>query len=155
MSEKVNYIHDLTSIQTTNNQSLQRSDTGFSFMGFNSVRTHKKMNSLSTDVSGGGRTSFKNYKYRAKSTKNEELFQIAKKLRSFNTSLSFCYSKKELNIRDFTKNTPLYYAAKNGNIDFCEYLLVNGAGPNEICSLGETPFHMAMKTNKSEVFLFE
>ena len=156
MSEKVNFIKDLTLAQNTHDKSLHnRSETLFSFIGSNSTKTHKKMNSLSTDVSGSGRTSFKNYKYKAKSVKNEEIFHIAKKLRSFNNNLAFCYSKKELNMKDNMKNTPLYYAAKNGNLDFCEYLLENGGSPNEICSYGDTPLHIAMKTNKHDVIIID
>lgn len=70
---------------------------------------------------------------------------------SFDTNLAFCYSKKELNIKDSCRNTPLYYAAKNSNKDFCNYLLENGGNPDEICSFGDTPFHIAMRNNKSEV----
>lgn len=156
ISERVNYIKDLTLTQaninkTTPDKSLLRNDTAFSSNMFSSTRTHKKMASTSTEISEKTREALIRFKMRGKSVKKNELFAMAKKLRSFNNSLAFCYSKKELNIHDNLKNTPLYYAAKSCNLDFCDYLLENGANPNEICFSGNTPFHMAMKTNKSEV----
>lgn len=160
MSERVNYSKDLSQIKTTTNKttqdkSLLRTDTAFSMNMFSSTRTHKKMASTSSDLSEKTREALKRFKIREKSAKKNELFITAQKFRSFNSSLAFCYSKKELNVHDNLKNTPLYYAAKNCNLDFCEYLLENGANPNEVCFAGNTPFHMAMKTNKSEVILFK
>jgi len=155
MSDKVSMMRDLTLNQTMNDHnktSINNSQTGVSFLGSSFTKTHKKINSLSTDYSASGRASFKNYKFRQKSVKNEDLFEKSKKLGSFNNNLSFFYSKKEINVQDNAKNTPLYYAAKNGNMDFCEYLLENGGNPNDICSFGDTPFHIAIKTKRSEVF---
>lgn len=153
MSDRVSMMRDLTLSQSANEQSKMLANSSQSFLVTASTnKSHKKINSISTDYTITGRTSFKNYKFRPKSVKTDELFQTAKKLRSFCNNLSFCYSKKEINGKDVAKNTPLYYAAKNCNIDFCEYLLENGGDPNTICSSGETPFHIAMRTNKSEVF---
>lgn len=158
MNEKVNYIRDLTQLQSLNDNSTNeksiKTDTAFSFLkASSSFKTHKKTNSISTEMSRSTKTPkfLKNYKYQAKSIKYDELFMFAKKSRSFNNNLGFFYSKKELNVLDHLRNSPLYYAAKNTNLDFCEYLLENGANLNEICSLGETPFHIAMRTNKTEV----
>lgn len=158
MNEKVNYIRDLTQLQSLNDNSTNeksiKTDTAFSFLrASSSFKTHKKMNSISTEMSRSTKTTkfLKNCKYQAKSIKYDELFMFAKKSRSFNNNLGFFYSKKELNVLDHLRNSPLYYAAKNSNLDFCEYLLENGANPNEICSLGDTPFHIAMRTNKTEV----
>lgn len=156
MSDRITYMKDLTFNQAPMDHSKilhNNSQTAISFIGSSSTKTHKKANSLSTDFTNSGRTSFKNYKYRPKSIKNDSLFKTAKKMRSFYNSLNFFYSKKELNVKDNAKNSPLYYAAEKENMDFCEYLLENGGNPNEICSFGDTPFHVAMRSNKSEVFL--
>ena len=63
----------------------------------------------------------------------------------------FVYYEKDINIYDKSNNSPLYYAAKNGNLEFCKFLLENNADPNASCNNGLTPMHMALKGGNIEV----
>lgn len=56
-----------------------------------------------------------------------------------------------MNIRDEDKICPLYYAATHGNIAFVEYLIGSGADPNLKCANGDTPLHMAFKSDNLHV----
>lgn len=58
----------------------------------------------------------------------------------------FTYYEGDVNIRDEKNNTPLYYAAKCGNREFCEFLLGTGARINDICNEGNTALHMAFES---------
>ena len=69
-------------------------------------------------------------------------------------SCPFELSRKDVNIIDKRKNTPLYYAAFNGNLKMCEFLCEKGARVNTVCSLGDTPFHMAFKSGSTQVKIF-
>lgn len=48
-------------------------------------------------------------------------------------------------------NSSLYYAAKNKNSRMCEMLLSKGADPNDVCSNGNTPYHIACLGNNHAV----
>lgn len=48
-------------------------------------------------------------------------------------------------------NSCLYYAAKNKNSRMCEMLLEKGADPNDVCSNGNTPYHIACLGNNHAV----
>lgn len=50
---------------------------------------------------------------------------------------------RDVNVIDGRGNTPLYYAAKNGNSDFCRFLIEKGALINYRCEGQNTAFHMA------------
>ena len=63
----------------------------------------------------------------------------------------FAYYANDMNVKDKQGNTPLYYATKNANFDFCLYLIDIGAKVNESCQKGNTPFHIAFSTNSIEV----
>ena len=63
----------------------------------------------------------------------------------------FDYTVEDVNIYDEFENTPLFYTIKKEKLDFSNYLIGLGANVNAICSEGNTPVHMAMKTNNKEV----
>ena len=63
----------------------------------------------------------------------------------------FSYTESDVNIKDERKNTPLYYAAKAGNFTFCQYLTDLNAMVNEHCEQGNTPLHMAFKSDNEGV----
>lgn len=63
------------------------------------------------------------------------------------TASGFHYFETDVNAKDNLDNTPLFYAAKNGNKEICEFLLSYGARVNEPCSEGSTPLHMAFSSN--------
>jgi hypothetical protein len=50
---------------------------------------------------------------------------------------------RDVNVVDGRGNTPLYYASKNGNSDFCHFLIEKGALINYRCENQNTAFHMA------------
>jgi hypothetical protein len=58
-------------------------------------------------------------------------------------SAGFHYYENDVNVKDSHDNTPLYYAAKNGNKEICEFLLAHNAKVNIRCQNGNTPLHMA------------
>ena len=63
----------------------------------------------------------------------------------------FRYYEPDVNAHDERNNTPLYYAAMNGNIEFCQFLLDHGARVNDPCEKGNTPLHMAFLSDKEAV----
>ena len=65
----------------------------------------------------------------------------------------FLYYPNDINIKDKTGNTALFYTALNANIEFSHFLLKTGANVNIPCSEGNTPFHMAFKSNKIEIIM--
>ena len=66
----------------------------------------------------------------------------------------FTYFENDVNARDEKGNTSLYYAAKHGNLEFCQFLVDRGARVNEPCEKGNTPLHMAFFSDKEGVRLF-
>jgi len=52
--------------------------------------------------------------------------------------LGFSFNIDDINCYDVNKNCPLYYAAKNGDLDFCTFLITNGADVNMPCENGNT-----------------
>ena len=66
---------------------------------------------------------------------------------------TFLYYEQDVNAADEHKNTSLYYTAKNGNLDFCQFLLDRGARVNTPCENGNTPMHMAFYSNNEAVIL--
>ena len=65
------------------------------------------------------------------------------------------YYEVDVNIKDSFGNTPLYYAARNGNKEICEFLVNHSAYINEPCENGNTPLHMAFFSNQVMVsFIF-
>ena len=57
----------------------------------------------------------------------------------------------DVNIIDVVGNTPLFYAAKYGNKNLCQFLLEKGAKVNTICQEGNTAMHMAFLAGSKEV----
>jgi ankyrin repeat protein len=53
----------------------------------------------------------------------------------------------DVNCYDVEGNTPLYYAALNGNTAFCAFLLTNGADVNLPSKHGNIPLHAAFVSN--------
>ena len=60
----------------------------------------------------------------------------------------------DVNIIDELKNTPIYYACKNGNLEITKYLIKHGSLINEYCQLGNTPMHMAFKSGNIELITY-
>jgi len=81
--------------------------------------------------------------------KQRKLF-IAAKTNNFNIILSsgFNYFESDVNIKDDKGNTPLYYAAKNGDNKICDFLIRHKSFVNEPCSEGNTPLHMAFASGQ-------
>lgn len=69
-------------------------------------------------------------------------------------SSGFIYFEPDVNAKDDRQNTALYYAAKNGNMEFCQFLVDHGANPNYPCENGNTPLHMAFQSDKEAVINF-
>lgn len=65
----------------------------------------------------------------------------------------FVYSSEDVNVKDEINNTALYYASKNVNVQFVEYLLHLGANPNMLCC-DNTPMHLALKSGNINVFKY-
>ena len=63
----------------------------------------------------------------------------------------FTYFETDVNLKDDKNNTPLYYTAKAGNLEFCQYLTDLHARVNEPCENGNTPLHIAFKSDNEGV----
>ena len=63
------------------------------------------------------------------------------------------FSSEEINVPDKAGIIPLYYAIRNQNQEFCQYLLKNGSDVNKVCERGETSLHMAFKTNNHTIIM--
>ncbi|KRX08044.1 Ankyrin repeat-containing domain [Pseudocohnilembus persalinus] len=59
----------------------------------------------------------------------------------------FEYNRDDVRQFDDKQCTPLHYAVKNQDIDFCEWLLKKGADPNQKTQNNNTPLHIAFKEN--------
>ena len=49
----------------------------------------------------------------------------------------------DVNMRDVRQRTPIFYAITSGRVEVVKYLLVNGANPNLLDSVGQRPIHIA------------
>ena len=65
----------------------------------------------------------------------------------------YTYFETDVNVKDEFNNTPLYYAAKAGNLEFCQFLTDIGARVNQSCESGNTPLHMAFKSDVDSVLI--
>lgn len=65
----------------------------------------------------------------------------------------FLYYPNDVNIKDKNGNCALYYTASNANMEFSQFLLQNGAKVNLSCSEGNTPLHMAFKSNDLNIIM--
>lgn len=65
--------------------------------------------------------------------------------------LDFVILRSHTRYQDEKQNTVLYYAAKHKSLKVCHMLLEKGADPNDICSEGNTPYHMACLGNNVAV----
>lgn len=81
--------------------------------------------------------------------KQRKLFSAAKtgNYNIIKTS-GFNYYEADVNIADDKGNTPLFYAARNGNKEICEFLVRHKANVNESCAGGNTPLHLAFASNQ-------
>ena len=88
--------------------------------------------------------------------KQRKLF-IAAKTNNFNLILSsgFNYYEGDVNTKDEQGNSPLYYAAKSGSKEVCDFLVRHKAYVNDPCSNGNTPMHMAFFSGQIMVILFQ
>ena len=68
-------------------------------------------------------------------------------------SSGFYYYENDVNAQDERRNTALYYAARNGSLEFCQYLVDRGARVNERCEHGNTPLHMAFQSDREAVIV--
>jgi ankyrin repeat protein len=60
----------------------------------------------------------------------------------------FTYFESDVNVKDDHGNTPLYYVAKHGNLEFAQFLVDHGARVNEPCERHNTPLHVGFGSNK-------
>ena len=67
-------------------------------------------------------------------------------------SSGFYFSKEDVEILDSEGFSPIYYAAKNMNKKFCEFLIEKGADINKICKDGSTSVHAAFSTQNIPVY---
>jgi len=65
----------------------------------------------------------------------------------------YYYYEEDVNIKDNDGNSPLFYAARHGNLDICKFLTEKYAKVNEPCSEGNTPLHMAFASNNTMVLI--
>ena len=54
-----------------------------------------------------------------------------------------------MDLRDNSGRTPLFYAAKNGCVESCKFLVVKGADPNAKDENGQTPMGRATPLAKN------
>jgi len=71
------------------------------------------------------------------------------------TASGFHYFETDVNAKDEHDNTPLFYSARHGNKEICDFLLGCGAKVNVPCSEGNTPLHMAFASNEVMVILIK
>ena len=84
--------------------------------------------------------------------KQRKLFEAAKLNNFFLVGNSgFKYFENDVNGKDHLGNSPLYYVCQQGNEEFCKFLIDHKANPNQKCSKGNTPTHMAFSSQKFEV----
>jgi len=99
----------------------------------------------------------KNERQKGLLLKQRKLFTAAKSGTIHNIEGSgFNYFESDVNVKDDHGNTPLFYAARRGNKEICDFLLAHKARVNEPCSNGNTPLHMAFASNQvmvSEYYL--
>lgn len=87
--------------------------------------------------------------------KHQKLLNAAKKNeRDIDILASYKFNENDANITDESGNTPLFYAARWGNKELCEYLLGLKARCNQRCQDGNTPLHMAFASNKVMVYIY-
>lgn len=65
--------------------------------------------------------------------------------------LDFVVLRGHTRYQDDKQNTALYYAAKHKSMKMSHLLLEKGANPNDVCSEGNTPFHIACQGNNVAV----
>jgi len=65
----------------------------------------------------------------------------------------FYYYDADVNIKDNEGNSPLFYAARHGNLDICKFLTDHFARVNEPCSEGNTPLHMAFASGNAMIVI--
>nr|CAB3267275.1 transient receptor potential cation channel subfamily A member 1 homolog [Phallusia mammillata] len=58
--------------------------------------------------------------------------------------------KKQLNMRDNDGGSPLHYAAKEGHLEMCRFLIQNGADINSCDKKGKTALHQAVSKEDSD-----
>ena len=93
-------------------------------------------------------------KTRKNAVRVEKLFEAVKKNRFGSMAASGqIYDRNDVNEKDDKGNSPLYYAGKNGSLEFCKFLINLGASVNEPCSHGDTPMHMACASNNLDVIM--
>ena len=86
--------------------------------------------------------------------KHRKLLEAAYKDNFFMVNNSgFIYYPSDVNIRDKTGNTALYYTASTANKQFTIFLLKHGGKPNLSCSEGNTPLHMAFQSNDVDIIM--
>ena len=61
---------------------------------------------------------------------------------------------KDVNVVDVRGNTPLYYAARHGNMDICKFLIEKGALLNFQCECQNTAFHMVFLSGRLDLCLY-
>lgn len=59
-----------------------------------------------------------------------------------------------MNHKDKGHQTPLFYAAREGKLEVCKFLISNGARVNDQDSRKQTAMKLALKNNHSEVVEF-
>lgn len=69
------------------------------------------------------------------------------------TASGLNYFEADVNVKDEKNNTPLYYTAMAGNLEFCQFLTDLHANVNESCEKGNTPLHMAFKSDHEGVMM--
>lgn len=63
--------------------------------------------------------------------------------------------KNEINQRDSAGYTALHYAARNGHLDVCKYLVMKGAEIDAVTKSGQaTALHRACSAGKTEIVKF-
>lgn len=63
----------------------------------------------------------------------------------------YAYFEPDVNAKDDKGNTALYYSAQKGFQEFSQFLVDLGARVNEACDKGDTPLHMAFKSDNEGV----
>ncbi|CAD8118538.1 unnamed protein product [Paramecium sonneborni] len=86
--------------------------------------------------------------------KNRKLI-VAAKMKNLQVAMTsgFQYNQRDTQLCDRFGNTPLYYCAKNGDEQFCRFLLNLGANVNQQCENLNTPLHMAFQSESKQIII--
>ena len=80
-----------------------------------------------------------------------ELLKIAAKGGFLDEYVKKIRNKKDKNPQDAKGNTPLHFAAENGQIEMVQFIMNNVDNKNPVNNSGETPLHWAARNGQRNI----